>query len=201
VNREDWNRRYQERDFVWTIEPNRFVVEQTCELAPGRALDLGAGEGRNALWLGERGWRVVAVDFAEVGLERGRRLGETRGVRVGWVRADLTDYEPESDAVDLVLIAYLHLPWFSMRGVLHRAVRAVSPSGVLLLIGHDLSNLEQGHGGPRDPEVLYTPEALCRELSGLTVVEAARRNRPVETPDGEATAIDCLVRAERRAAM
>ncbi len=84
MEREDWDRRYGGTELIWTAEPNRFVVEELGDLPAGRALDLGAGEGRNAVWLAERGWRVTAVDFSPVALDKARRLARARGVSVDW---------------------------------------------------------------------------------------------------------------------
>ena len=89
MDREQWNRRYAEKAFVWTVEPNQFVVAETEGLTPGRAVDLAAGEGRNAIWLAERGWKVTAVDYSDVAIEKGKKLAESRGVRVHWIVADL----------------------------------------------------------------------------------------------------------------
>ena len=169
-------------------------------LSPGRAIDLAAGEGRNTVWLGERGWRVTAVDFSRVGLDKGRKLSAARGVdgaRVDWVVADLRDYEPEPGAFDLVLIAYVQvIPELRAR-VLARAAAATAPGGTVFVIGHDLTNLTEGVGGPQDPDVLYTPEAVSAELAGLLVVRAERVHRTVPRDDGPATAVDTLVRAVR----
>lgn len=198
MDRDDWNRRYAEKEFVWTVEPNRFLVEETAGLEPGRCLDLAAGEGRNAVWLAERGWRVTAVDYSEVGLDKGRRLAAARSVEVEWVLQDVLDYRPEPAGFDLVLLMYLQLPWEQMRLVVAAAAASVAPGGTFLLVGHDRTNLEQGWGGPKSPLVLYTPDQIRGELGDLTVVEAARRDRPVETEEGTAVAIDCLVRAEAR---
>ena len=66
MDRDDWNRRYAASDYVWTVEPNRFLVAEAGDLDPGRALDLACGEGRNAVWLAQWGWQVEAVDFAEL---------------------------------------------------------------------------------------------------------------------------------------
>jgi len=194
MDRNDWNRRYAERELVWSAEPNRFLVEEVSGLKPGRAIDLAAGEGRSAVWLAERGWRVDAVDFAEEGLAKGRSRAEAAGVEIDWELADLVEYVPEAGGYDLVLLLYLQIPWEEMRVVLGRAARAVAPGGTFLLIGHDRTNLDEGWGGPKSPSVLYTPSQVAAELTGLTLREAARRLRPVEEED--ATAIDCLVRAE-----
>jgi len=200
VDRDGWNRKYAGKEILWTAEPNRFLVAEVGGLKPGRALDLAAGEGRNAVWLAERGWSVDAVDFSEVGLEKGRRLADQRGVEVRWIRADLERYVPENRAYDLVIVFYLHLPWERLRPVLRHASAAVDNAGTFLLVGHDRTNLENGHGGPQSPQVLYSAEDVAGELGGLEVLEAAIRRRPVETDAGQATALDCLVRAvERRA--
>jgi len=89
MDREAWNQRYADAELVWSAEANGFLVQEVADLPPGRALDLGAGEGRNAIWLGERGWRVTAVDFSGVGLQKARRLAEARGVEVNWIEANL----------------------------------------------------------------------------------------------------------------
>lgn len=89
MDREDWNRRYAGRELVWTSTPNRFLVAETAGLAPGRLLDLACGEGRNAVWFAERGWRATGVDFSEVALEKARALAAERGVEAEWRQADL----------------------------------------------------------------------------------------------------------------
>jgi SAM-dependent methyltransferase len=197
MEREDWDRRYHGTQLLWTAQPNRFVAEELGDLAPGRALDLGSGEGRNAVWLAERGWRVTAVDFSSVALDKGRGLAEARGVRVDWVLADLRGYRPEPVAYDLVLVAYLHLLPAQRAAVLRGAAAALAPRGTLLVVGHDLANLAEGVGGPRDPAVLYTPEAVAAELNGLTVNRAERVRRPVETDAGTSEAVDTLALATR----
>ena len=146
-----WDRRYTGSELVWTAEPNRFLVAETETLAPGRAIDLACGEGRNAIWLAERGWRAVGADFSEVGLRKARELADSRGVNVEWVAADLLDYRPGPQAFDLVLVFYLQLAAADRQRVLQAAVEAVAPGGTFLLVAHDSSNLQHGHGGPHDP--------------------------------------------------
>ncbi len=194
-----WDQRYSGPELVWGAGPNRFVAEELAALPPGRAIDLGTGEGRNAIWLAERGWRVTAVDFSPVGLARAARLAAQREVSVDWVQADLLDYQPAPGDYDLVLIAYLHLPSATLARVFRAAAAAVAPGGTVLVIGHDRDNIARGHGGPQDPDRLYTPARVAAELDGLVVLRAEQVPRPVQTPEGERTAIDTLVRAERPA--
>lgn len=193
MKREDWDRRYAERELVWSAEPNRFLVAETQALPPGRALDLACGWGRSAFWLAERGWRVTAVDYSGVALEKACRIAERRGVEVEWVLADLLDYEPEAGAFDLVLVLYLHVPADERPPLLAKAAAAVAPGGTFLLVGHDLANLTEGWGGPSDASLLYTAAEIAGELTGLEVVKAERVYRRPE--DAERDAIDALVRA------
>ena len=197
MDSQEWDRRYEGAELVWTAEPNRFVVDELRDLAPGRALDVGAGEGRNAVWLATRGWQVTAVDFSAVGLDKGRRLAGARGVAIDWVRADVRHYQPEPGSFQLVLVAYLQLRAAELDGVLRTAGTALAPGGVLLVVGHDVANLAEGVGGPPDPEVLYTTESIMRSLSGLTVLRAERVRRPVVGVSGDHEAVDTLVRAVR----
>ncbi|GAA1071480.1 class I SAM-dependent methyltransferase [Nocardiopsis composta] len=202
-----WDERYRATGLVWGAGPNRFVVEQTEGLAPGRALDLAAGEGRNAVWLAERGWRVTAVDFSPVAVERGRRIAAERGADVEWAAADVRAYTPEPGGHDLVLLAYLHLPAEERRRVLAHAVRALAPGGRLVSVGHDRSNIEHGTGGPQDPAILHDAAEIAADLTAaareqggaLHIGRAGTVRRPVRTEDGEAEAIDTLVVAERPA--
>lgn len=194
-----WDRRYSGPDLVWGAGPNRFVAAEAAPLPAGRALDLGTGEGRNAIWLAERGWHVTAVDFSAAGLARAARLAAERRVGVDWVQADLMDHRPAPGGYDLVLIAYVHLPPAGLAHLLHAAASAVAPGGTLLVIGHDHDNIARGYGGPQNPDVLYATETITAELGGLRIRRAEQVTRPVQAPDGERTAIDTLVRAERPA--
>ena len=196
MRREDWDRRYAERELLWSARPNRFLVAEADGLAPGRALDLACGEGRNAIWLAELGWQVTAVDFSEVAIAKARERAARDGVDVDFICADLLDVEPEPETYDLVLVLYLQLPAGERRLVLSRAASALAPAGTFLLVGHDLANLTEGVGGPSDPGVLYTPGEIASELPGLEIEKAERVLRDVE--DEDRPAIDALVRARRR---
>ena len=194
-----WDQRYSGPDLVWGAGPNQFVAAEAALLPARRAIDLGTGEGRNAIWLAERGWQVTAVDFSAVGLTRAGRLAAARGTKVDWVQADLLEYQPGPGAYELVLVAYVHLPSVSLAGMFQAAASAVAPGGTLLVIGHDRDNVTRGHGGPQDPDRLYTPATVTAELGGLEVVRAEQVIRRISTPEGERAAVDTLVRAERPA--
>jgi SAM-dependent methyltransferase len=190
-----WDQRYAAAELVWTAEPNRFMVAEVDGMAAGRALDLGCGEGRNAIWLASRGWDVVGVDFSRVGLDKARQLAEQRHVDIEWVLADVTTYQPTAAAFDLVAILYLQLSAAPLAEVLARAVSGLASGGTLLVVGHDIINLTHGYGGPQDPGVLYSPDQIVSSLGGLVVDKAERVQRPVETDGRTVVAIDTLVRA------
>ena len=195
MRREEWDRKYSETELLWSAEPNRFLVAELAELPPRRALDLACGEGRNTLWLAERGWEAIGVDFSEVAIGKARERASDTGLDVDFVCADLLEYEPERDAFDLVLVFYLHLPETELRLVLSRATAALAAGGTLLLVDHDLTNLTEGVGGPSDPRVLYTPDDIVALLPGLEIEKAERVLRPVE--GAKRPAIDALVKARR----
>jgi 2-polyprenyl-3-methyl-5-hydroxy-6-metoxy-1,4-benzoquinol methylase len=199
MDRRAWNDRYAATDLVWTAEPNRSFAAEVAGLSPGSALDLGAGEGRNAIWLAQQGWTATAVDFSDVALAKARQLAEASGVEVDTVVADITTYTPTAGAYDLVVVIYLHLPASERTQVHRRAAAALAPGGTLVVLGHDTTNLTDGHGGPQDATVLFTPDDVVSDLAptGLTVTKAERVHRRVTTPDGDRTAIDALVTARR----
>lgn len=198
MNRDDWDRRYAAADLVWTAEPNRFLVAEAGALPAGRALDVAAGEGRNAVWLAKQGWQVTAVDFSEVALAKGRQMADAAGVSVEWVAADVVGFRPEPRSFDLVVILYLHLPASQRREVVRAMAQAVAPGGTLLVVGHDTDNLTRGVGGPQSPEVLFSPADIVADLDAALVIERAEQvHRLVTTDAGDREAIDALVRAHR----
>jgi len=200
MEREHWDRRYAEAELVWSADANRFVVQEAADLTPGRALDLGAGEGRNAIWLGAQGWRVTAVDFSAVALVKARGLAGERGVDVNWIEADLRRYTPQREAFDLVLVMYMHPLPPERRSLVRMAESALAPGGTLLVVGHDRTNLTEGVGGPQDLDRLFGPEDIVADLAGvegLRTIRAERVLRSVQTDEGERTAIDALVRVQR----
>ena len=196
-----WDERYAASELVWSIGPNQFVEAECADLPPGRALDLAAGEGRNAIWLARRDWDVTAVDFSQVALDKGRTLAGD--VDVEWVCADATTWTP-AHPYDLVVIAYLQLPAHERREAVRRGFAALRSGGTFLLVGHDTTNLTEGTGGPQDASVLHTAEDVLADVAGedLEIVLAGRVERAVAGADehggqAEQTAYDCLVRLRR----
>jgi len=197
VDASAWDQKYLATDRLWSATPNQFVAQDLADLAPGTAIDLAAGEGRNALWLAERGWQVTAVDFSSVAIDRGRAAARERSLRVRWLVEDVHGVELPAKAYDLVMLAYLQLPWLEMERVVRRAAEAVAPGGTFFLVGHDARNLVHGYGGPRSEAVLYGPSQVSDAIRGLSIERAETVERGVDTAEGKRVALDCLVRACR----
>ncbi|MEP7194405.1 MAG: class I SAM-dependent methyltransferase [Actinomycetota bacterium] len=199
-----WNQRYEQSELVWSAAANIWVQEVTQDLPAGWALDIAAGEGRNSLWLADRGWQVTAVDFSEVALQRARALAEKHlgdeSGRLVTLEADVQTWVPEARSYDLVLVVYLHLPEQERRSVMRAAAEAVAPGGTLLVVGHDLENLTSGHGGPQNPAVLYRPTDIVADIepSQLVVVRRETAVRSATNAQGQPVdALDALVVARR----
>ena len=198
MNAETWDERYAASELVWGAAPNRWVEQECAALPPGTALDLACGEGRNALWLAELGWRVSAVDFSAVGLQKGAAAEQRSPARhpIDWICADVTGYR-HPQPVDLVLISYLQVIASERRTVVRNAAETLAPGGVLVVVAHHSLNLTAGAGGPQDASVLYSSEDLVADLDGTDVVidKAEQVLRPVD--GAPRPAIDALLRAHR----
>jgi SAM-dependent methyltransferase len=197
MDAEAWNDRYRDSELVWSAGPNQFVEAELSGLPPGRALDLAAGEGRNAIWLARRGWQVTAVDFSQAGLDKGRTLAAD--VTIEWVCADATTWRGDS-SYDVCVVAYLQLRADERRAAVRNGFASVRPGGVFLLVAHDTTNLTEGTGGPQSADVLMTAEDILADLDGeaFEVERAERVAREVAQPDGDTrTAYDALVRLVR----
>jgi SAM-dependent methyltransferase len=174
-----WDQRYAGEEYAYGTEPNEFLVEQADKLPRGPVLAICEGEGRNAVFLAERGHRVVAVDASGVGLAKARRLAEDRGVQLETVIGDLRDLDLGRDVYSACVSVFCHLQE-SDRAALHgRLVTALKPGGVLILEAYTPLQLEYRTGGPPATERLVTLEALKGELSGLEFELARELERPV----------------------
>lgn len=199
MDQNQWQARYEEPGRVWSGQPTPWLMEAARERQPGTALDLASGEGADAVWLAGRGWDVTAVDFARAALERTLAAARKAGVadRITCIRADLAGWRPKT-IFDLVTISFFHAPT-PLREDVHRMAWAAT-RGVLLIVGHDPRNHEEGHEGPSDPGKLYGPidvlMSLGLEPGAPEVVAADTRIRHQD--DAERIAFDSIVILRRR---
>ncbi|PKQ31472.1 MAG: class I SAM-dependent methyltransferase [Actinobacteria bacterium HGW-Actinobacteria-2] len=194
-----WNERYAATELVWSSEPNQFVVETCAGLRPGRALDLGAGEGRNAVWLAGRGWTVTAVDFAENAVSRITARSAMEALKITATVADAVSYQPPAGSLELALLCYLQLPLAQLRKAITHVAAGLVAGGRLVVIAHDASNLQHGYGGPRDPNMLTTATQVAQAMTeaGLQVDSADVRERQVLVDTGFRYALDHVVIGSR----
>jgi SAM-dependent methyltransferase len=200
-----WEERYGSSDRVWSGHPNPQLVTEAAGLPPGTALDIGCGEGADAIWLASRGWRVTAVDFATTALRRAAAHAEARGAdiaaRIEWLHADLRAWTPPEAAFDLVSAQYMHLPPAERRDLFARLADAVARGGTLLIVGHDISDLESGAHRPDMPEMFFTTDEVAGALDPdrWEVVTAEARPRPGHEHEGKhITVHDATLVARRR---
>jgi SAM-dependent methyltransferase len=201
---EQWNERYRSSSSVWSGDPNAQLVTEAAELTPGRALDVGSGEGADAMWLAERGWRVTAVDISTVALERSAALAEKFGndvsVRIDWLQADITEWRPSARAYDLVSIHFMQMARDVRDAAFRRLADAVVPGGTLLVVGHHPSDLETTVRRPRGAGVLYTAEEVGTLLDPehwTVIVSEARARNAVDGEGRTVTVHDAVLRARR----
>lgn len=199
---EYWDGRYRESERIWSGEANAALVREVTGLTPGRALDLGCGEGGDAVWLALGGWRVTGSDISGVALKRAAEHAADAGVadRVEWERHDLAESFPAGE-FDLVSACFLHsLGEFPRERILRRAAAAVAPGGVLLVVGH--AGWADWQDNPH-PEVHFpTPDEVIAQLElpegAWEVLRAEEHERVQDRPDGRpGTRVDNTVKVRR----
>ncbi len=184
-----WNSRYADVDRLWSPNPNALLADFAAELDPGRALDVGAGEGRNAIWLAKHGWSVTALDVSNVGLARAAEHAAEEGVELDCVATDWREYSAASP-FDLAVISFMHPLPDERRSMFARLGGMLAPAGHLFIVGVDLG--EAGRRGPRNPEQLYTPERLRDALEDFEVLRCETVAYEGESTEGPKPVVDSV---------
>lgn len=196
---EFWDARYAQSTALWSGNPNPQLVAEVADLPTGTALDVGCGEGADAIWLAQRGWQTTGADISAVALERARGHADEAGVSVDWVQADLLDWTPPQPGFDLVNVQFFQLPEPERSAALSRFAGAVAPGGLLLVVAHHPVHADQGVPGP-PADRLYAPEDVTALLGSgeWTTLVAETRTR---TADGHHSGVteftDSVVLARR----
>jgi len=197
----EWDARYSKHDdAMWSGRPNGRLVAEASGLTRGTALDVGCGEGADAIWLAQQGWTVTAIDVSEVAVRRGREAAERLGVAVEWIAGDAlrTPFDPGS--FDLVSLQYPALPKTAGEGAVRQLFAAVRPGGLLLAVYHDLDHEHREHMKARgnDPADYVGADDLVPLLAGDFTVELHAVEPRIDPPPGTPHIADVVLRARRR---
>jgi SAM-dependent methyltransferase len=202
---EFWDERYRSADRLWSGQPNAQLVAQVADLEPGDALDVGSGEGADAIWLAARGWMVTAVDISAVALERAAAHASASpadiSARITWQREDLLTWDPGRQHFDLVSAQYMHLPSPLREDLQARLAAAVRPGGTLLIVGHHADDMHVNVGRPDAQRLFASAGELAETLDPdhWQVLVADAVGRPATDLDGQpVTVTDAVLRAVRR---
>jgi SAM-dependent methyltransferase len=197
----EWDARYSEPDGAkWSGRPNGRLVAEVADLIPGRALDVGCGEGADAIWLAHRGWTVTAIDISEVAVSRAGEAGELAGVTVGWVCGDALQTPLLARSLDLVSMQYPALPKAAGEGAVRTLLDTVRPGGLMLAVYHDLDDEHREHMKSRgvDPADYVGADDLGRLLADDFTVELRAVVPRIDPPPGTPHIADVILRARRR---
>lgn len=198
MTKDFWNERYANNELVYGKAPNEFVALNSSIIPnTGTALDIAAGEGRNALYLSSLGLDVLAIDQSTVGLEKAERLAKERGLALRTQAVDLNDFHAEPESFDVITSTFAHVP-APIRARVHAGVRSwLKPGGVFLLEAYAPEQLHRDTGGPKDPALLAPLETILSELESLTIEHSVSTVRNVTEGDfhtGEAAVVQVRAR-------
>lgn len=193
-----WDERYSGDDLAYGETANDFLVQMADRLpSVGAALDIGAGEGRNALFLAARGLDVLAVDQSAVGMQRAHRRASERGLNLRVQAADLQDFDALPGSFDVVSSIFVHLPAALRASVHKRVITWLKPGGAFVLEAYAPDQIQRGTGGPKDPLLLASLEVILSELAGLRIEHQASLVREVKEGrfhSGTASVVQVLAR-------
>ncbi len=200
---EFWDERYRSQSQLWSGEPNPHLISHASQLSSGTALDVGCGEGADAIWLAERGWQVTALDVSTVALRRGAKRAAEVGAdvarRIDWLHEDLLTWKgPKPGSYDLVSAQFMHLPKEPREALFHRLAASVTPGGTLLIVGHHPSDLQTNVPHGPMPELFFNASEVAASLDSheWEIVVAAVLERSTTDPGGHTH--DTVLRARRR---
>jgi SAM-dependent methyltransferase len=192
-----WDERFGADVYFYGKEPNAFVAEVAGKIPAGPVLCLAEGEGRNAVFLAQRGHAVTAVDQAATGMAKAERLAAERGVALTTVVADLSAYVITPRAWAGIVVTFGHFPPALRRAVHAQVVAGLRPGGVFVLEAYTPAQLANSTGGPKDVALLMTLAALREELAGLEFLHARECEREViegQGHTGQAAVVQIVAR-------
>jgi SAM-dependent methyltransferase len=197
----EWDGRYSEKEgAMWSGRPNGRLVAEVADLTPGRALDVGCGEGADAIWLARRGWTVTAIDISDVAVRRARQAADLAGAAVEWVSGDALQTPFPARSFDLVSLQYPALPKAAGDAAVRTLLDTVRPRGLLLAVYHDHDDEHREHMKSKgvDPADYVGVDDLGRLLGDDFTVEQCAVEPRIDPPADAPHIADVILRARRR---
>ena len=199
-----WEERYASPGYAWSGRPNPVLVAEAGSLVPGRALDVGSGEGADALWLAQHGWHVTGVAIAANALDKAKirssSIDPVAATRIGWERHDLTQWSPDAGTFDLVSAQFMHLPEPARSTLFRSLAMALAPGGTLLIVAHDMSEVDPSSVPESFRGLAYGVDdilgAIKEESLRIEVAEVRPRSGSTQAADSDGHR-DVVVRATR----
>ncbi len=183
MSKDFWNSRYSELEFAYGTDPNKFLKEQIEKLKTGKALFLGEGEGRNAVYAAKLGWQVDAVDFSSSAKQKALKFANENGVSINYVVCDLNEYEFKINNYDLVVMIFLHLPIELREKAFKNSINSLKLNGILLVEAFNKYQINNSSGGPQSLDLLYSENdvlSLVKDLRTETI-----DTKSIELDEGE----------------
>jgi len=196
----EWDARYSEREgAMWSGRPNGRLQAEVVGLPLGRALDVGCGEGADAIWLAGRGWTVTGIDISDVAISRARQAAELAGAAVEWICGAVLRTLFPAGSFDLVSMQYPALPKAAGEAAVRALLGTVRPGGLLLAVYHDLGDEHREHMKERgvDPADYVGVDDLSQLLGGDFTVERHAVEPRIDPPPDTPHIADVVLRATR----
>ncbi len=183
MSKDFWNRRYSEQQFAYGTEANAFLKEQINKLKPGKALFLGEGEGRNAVYAAKLRWQVDAVDFSSSAKVKALKLAEENKVMINYEVRDLNEYRFKENYYDLVVMIFLHLPLELREKVFKNSINSLKSNGILLAEAFNKNQINNSSGGPQSLDLLYSENDVLGLVKDLRTEMI--ESKSIELDEGE----------------
>lgn len=169
MSKDFWNSRYSEKEFAYGTKPNEFFKEQIDKIIPGRAIFLGEGEGRNAVYAAKLGWQVDAVDFSSSAKDKTLKLAKENNVKINYAVSDLNDYDFKENDYDLIVMIFLHLPLELRTSIFSKSILSLKQNGRLLIEVFSKEQINNISGGPRSIDLLYSENDVLSLTNDLRI--------------------------------
>ncbi len=183
MSKDFWNKRYSEQEFAYGTKPNVFLKEQIYNQKPGKALFLGEGEGRNAVYAAKLGWQVDAVDFSSSAKDKALRLAEENKVKINYEVCDLSNYKFKENYIDLIVMIFLHLPLDLRKNIFQKSIQSLKQNGKMIIEAFNKDQINNTSGGPQSIDLLYSENDVLSLVHDLRV--EIMESKVIELDEGE----------------